>query len=120
MTAQPRKPRPIGPRAVEEMADDEREGPDVSQDAFQAFQDSLTTDELLDWDDAAGGVIGMAELRPTMRLLLSMAWIVKRRSEPRLTWREVRKRPVEDNMAMVAEVMEQFTATPKDGTAPAS
>lgn len=118
MTAQPRKPRPIGPRAVEELAEDEREG-DVSQDAFQAFQDSLSTDELLDWDDAAGGIIGQAELRPTMRLLLSMAWIVKRRSEPRLTWRQVRARTVADNTAMIAEVMEQF-AGPKDEAAPAS
>jgi hypothetical protein len=120
MTAQPRKPRPIGPRAVEELTanaevpDDAESGDELSQEGFSAFQESLSTDELLDLDDAAGGVMFRDEVQLTTRMLLACAWIWKRREKKRLTWRQVRALPRDEVMTLIGDFIMATMAFPKD------
>lgn len=115
MTAQPRKPRPIGPRAVEEVPDDAGGREDeLTQVSFSEFLDTLSTEEMLDLDDAAGGVMFRDEVQVTTRMVLACAWIWLRRVKPGLTWRQVRARPRAENMTLIGEFIEATMALPKD------
>jgi hypothetical protein len=118
MTAEPnelkRQPRRIGPKPIEEVPDAGMGEDGLTQQPFSAFLDTLSTEEMLDLDDAAGGVMFRDEVQVTTRVVLACAWIWLRRVKPRLAWRQVLSRPRAENMTLIAEFMEATTAVPKD------
>lgn len=88
-----RKPRPIGPQAVAATPAPDGESAEAVFD-LAAFIESLPAGELMDLDEAAGGALAPAfaggEITPNLKLMLAIAWIVRRRDQPRLTFRDVR------------------------------
>lgn len=88
-----RKPRPIGPQAAPAQPSAET---DAAQEFnFEAFINGLSAGDLMDLDEVAGGAVAAAmaggELRVTLKLMFGIAWIVRRRDEPRLTFAQVRR-----------------------------
>lgn len=84
-----RKPRPIGPQAVADKPEQDGEAAEASFD-LQAFIESLSAGELMDLDEVVGGGIATGEVTPNLKLMIGIAWIVRRRDEPRLRFRQVR------------------------------
>jgi hypothetical protein len=120
MTAE-RKPRPIGPRAVAEPV--EQEAGAEATFSLEGFLAGLSAGDLMDLDEASGGAVarmtaGGEEVEVTLKLLFAVAWIAKRREEPRLTFRQVRAmRP--DELAGILNSLGD-SGVPKAGSAPAS
>ena len=86
-----RKPRPIGPQA---MAPAPEETSAEAEFSIDALLGELSAGDLMDLDEASGGAVGRmmagGEEPVTLKLLFAVAWIVKRRDDPRLTFRQVR------------------------------
>ena len=104
MSAKPKQLKAVS--AVEPEPETEAEGPDDA--GFQRFLETLSSGEWIDLDEAAGGLLAQAstgegEFPITLRLMAACGWILRRRSDPKLTWAKVRRMPFEDMMAMVAE-----------------
>jgi len=115
-----RQPRRIGPQAVA-TAPAPTEDSTEAEFSLDTFLADLSAGDLMDLDEASGGAVarmtGGEDVPVTLKLLFAVAWIVKRRDEPRLTFVAVRRM----NPAELGDVLNSLVVPtgPKADSAPA-
>lgn len=116
-----RKPRAIGPVATPAEAPPAAESAEASF-SMEDFLGDLSAGELMDLDEASGGAIARmssgADEPVTLRLLFAVAWVARRREQPRLTFAQVRQMRPEALAAVLNALGE--SGLPKANSAPGS